>query len=173
MNLYFRLIWTLLRAWWLPRLALDETVEREFRVLPNDIDVNFHMNNGRYLTITDLMTIEFFARTGFLRTLLQQRWHPVLGGSIITYRRELKFGQKYKLRYRWTGSDDHWNYLHFEFLTMDGALCATGYSKGAAVSKKGLVHTDRAFHALGFGDRGPGLPKAVMHWVESEKQLLV
>ena len=173
MNLYFRLILTLLRAWRLPKLAIDDTIEREFRVLPNDIDINLHMNNGRYSTIADLMIIEFFARTGFLKVLLKKKWIPVVGGTIITFRKELKFGQKYRLRYRWVGGDAHWNYLSFEFLTMDGVLCATGYSKGAAISSKGLVHNDQAYEALGMEPQTRSLPKAVTFWQESEAHLLM
>ena len=45
MNLYLRLLWTLLRAWRSPRLVLGQTLERTLRVLPNDLDVNGHMNN--------------------------------------------------------------------------------------------------------------------------------
>lgn len=172
MNLYIRLIWTLLLSLWLPKLALDETLERTFRVLPNDIDVNFHMNNGRYATVADLMIVEFFARTGFLKVLLKQKWRPMIGGTIITYRKQLHIGQKYRLRYRWTGSDDHWNYMSFEFLTMDGKLCATGYSKGAAIAQDGLVHSDRSFAALGVVRENTALPHAVLHWKESEKQLI-
>lgn len=173
MNLYFRLIWTLFRAWRLPKLAINDTFEREFRVLPNDIDINLHMNNGRYSTIADLMIIEFFSRTGFLKVLLKRKWKPVVGGTLITFRKQLMFGQKYRLRYRWVGGDDYWNYLFFEFLTMDGTLCATGYSKGAAISAKGLVHNDQAFQALGIKKQSPSLPKAVTCWKESEEQLIM
>ncbi len=172
MNLYFRLIWTLLRVWRLPGIALDAPFERTFTVLPNDIDVNLHMNNGRYLTVADLMIVEFFGRTGFLRALLRNKWKPVLGGTTVTYRKELKLGEKYRLRYRWVGSDAHWNYLRFEFLRMDGTLCATGYSKGAALSRKGLVDTQTALKALGKSPAMPDLPQAVNRWIESEKLLL-
>lgn len=172
MNLYLRLIWTVLRAWWLPKLAITGPFERTFRVLPNDIDVNLHMNNGRYLTVADLMIVEYFARTGFLKTLLKNKWKPVLGGSIITYRRQLKLGQKYKLSYRWTGSDTHWNYLAFQFTSMDGRLCASGFCKGAAVSRKGLVNNADAFVALGKPMPDTPLPDAVVHWKESEANLL-
>jgi len=172
MNLYFRLIWTVFRAWRLPKLAVDANFERVFRVLPNDIDINMHMNNGRYLTVADLMIIEFFSRTGFLKTLLKNKWRPILGGSIITFRKQLKLGQKYRLKYRWTGCDDHWNYLHFEFLTLDGVLCATGFSKGAAVGKGGIIRSEDTFEALGFDRRDAVLPAAVEQWIESEKQLM-
>ncbi len=172
MNLYFRLIWTMLRSWWLPNLAITDPFERTFRVLPNDTDINLHMNNGRYLTVADLMIVEYFARTGFLKTLLKNKWKPVLGGSIITYRKQLKLGQKYKLSYRWTGSDKHWNYLFFRFTSLDGRLCARGYCKGAAVSRNGLVTNADAFDALATPIPDVPLPDAVVHWKESEDKLL-
>lgn len=173
MNLYFRLLWTLLRSWWLPKLPLTEPLEREFRVLPNDIDINFHMNNGRYLTITDLMIVEFFARTGFLNALIRNRWKPVLGGSIITYRRQLRLGQKYRLTYHWRGGDAHWNYFFFLFSSLDGAICATGYSKGAATSRQGLVPNTRSFEALEIPQPEAVLPDAVLSWKKSEAMLLL
>ena len=135
MNLYLRLLWTLFRTSRLPRIDIRHELERTFRVLPNDLDINRHMNNGRYLTMIDLLVIEYFARTGFLRVLMKNRWHPIVGGSVITYRRELRLGQKYKLRFRWDGSDEFWNYLHFDFVSMDGRICASGYTKGAAAAK--------------------------------------
>ncbi len=173
MNLYLRLLWTLLRTSRLPRLTVRDTLERTFRVLPNDLDINRHMNNGRYLTMIDLMVIEYFARTGFLRVLMKNRWHPIVGGSVITYRRELKLGQQYKLSFRWDGSDEFWNYLHFEFVSMDGRVCATGYTKGAAASREGLVRNEVAFAKLGedFSAK-TALPQAVTHWIDSEKALM-
>ena len=58
MNLYLRLLWTLLRCWRMPRITAGETLVRSLRVLPNDLDINGHMNNGRYLTVVDLMLME-------------------------------------------------------------------------------------------------------------------
>ena len=49
MNLYLRLLLTLLRAWRGPRLEPGATLTRTLRVLPNDLDMYGHMNNGRYL----------------------------------------------------------------------------------------------------------------------------
>ena len=100
MNLYLRLIWTLLRGWRQPRLAGGDTLERTLRVLPNDLDLNGHMNNGRYLTLIDLMLVEYFVRIGFARVLLKRGWRPMAGGSFITYRRGLAPLQAYTLRFR-------------------------------------------------------------------------
>jgi hypothetical protein len=51
LNLYLRLFLTILRALRAPRLVLGDTVELTLRVLPTDLDLNGHMNNGRYLTL--------------------------------------------------------------------------------------------------------------------------
>ncbi|TMH75049.1 MAG: acyl-CoA thioesterase, partial [Betaproteobacteria bacterium] len=54
MNLYFRLLITILKALRAPRVTPGDTVELALRVLPTDLDLNGHMNNGRYLTLVDL-----------------------------------------------------------------------------------------------------------------------
>ena len=79
----------MLRAWRAPRLEPGDTLTRTLRVLSNDLDLNGHMNDGRYLTIIDLMLVEYFVRTGFAGAMLRQGWQPMAGGSFITYRRAL------------------------------------------------------------------------------------
>ncbi len=171
MNLYLRLLWTLMRGWRLPQFAVGATLERELRVLPNDLDVNGHMNNGRYLTVIDLMLMEYFVRIGFARVLLKQGWQPMSGGSFITYRRGLKPFQKYTLRYRIDACDAHWNYMRFEF--SDGErVCAAGYMKGAAVARGGLVTNADSYAALGAPMFNQVLPAAVRNWLAAEQGVM-
>jgi len=172
MNLYLRLCWTLFRGSILPAHSIYEPIERTFRVLPNDVDINGHMNNGRYLTILDLMLVEFFTRTGYVKVLLTQGWRPMSGGAIITHRRGLKPFQKYRIHYEWASCDAHWNFMKFSFVTMDGRLCAAGYMKGAAVSSEGLVENQRSFDLLGVQLEHRPASEAVSAWMQSEKQLV-
>ncbi len=172
MNLYLRLFWTLLRVRFLKPISMEDPFEREFQVLPNDLDLNGHMNNGRYLTLLDLMIIEFFARTGFLKVLMKHGWKPMSGGAVITYRKGLKPFQKYRIRYSHAASNEVWNFMHFEFLTMDGEICAAGYMKGAAVSKRGLVPNNVSFAKMGMEVDSRPLPKAVSHWLASEDAVI-
>ena len=167
MNLYLRLLLTLLRAWRSPRIAPGESIQRRLRVLPNDLDVNGHMNNGRYLTVIDLMLVEYFVRTGFAATMLKRGWRPMAGGSFITYRRGLKPLQTYTLRFRLDASDAHWNYMRFEFVRA-GRVCAAGYMKGAAVARDGLVPNARSYGAMGQAPLAAALPSAVQHWLAAE-----
>ena len=142
MNLYLRLLWVLLRGHWLPPLAFGDTLVQRWRVLPNDIDINLHMNNGRYLTMVDLALTEFFTRTGFLRALVRNGWRPMAGGVLMTFRRGLNPLQRYELRFRWLCSDERWNYMAVEFVR-GGVVHAAGLMKGGAVSGDGLVPTTR------------------------------
>jgi acyl-CoA thioesterase FadM len=171
MNLYLRLIFTLLRAWRLPRFDVGTTLERTFRVLPNDIDMNGHMNNGRYMTIVDLMLMEYFVRIGFAGVLIKQGWRPMSGGSFITYRRGLKPFQTYRLRYRIDACDEFWNFMRFEFLDGD-KVCASGYMKGAAVGKQGLVPNTQSYAALGLEVLPNSVPEPVQHWLAAEKSVI-
>jgi acyl-CoA thioesterase FadM len=171
MNLYVRLLFTLLRAWRLPKFKVGETLERAFRVLPNDIDINGHMNNGRYMTIVDLMLMEYFVRIGFASVLISNSWRPMSGGSFITYRRGLNPFQTYRLRYRIDACDTYWNYMRFEFLSGD-ILCASGYMKGAAVGKTGLVPNSESYAALGISGLTMPIPEAVTHWLAAETAVM-
>jgi len=178
MNLYLRLIWTLLRAHFMRPLAFTATLAQRWHVLPNDLDINVHMNNGRYLTLVDLALIEFFSRTGFLKALVKQGWQPMAGGVLITYRRSLGPFQGYELRFRWLCSDERWNYMGFEFVR-DGVLHAAGIMKGGAVGRDGLVPT--ADYAAAFPENlreelerllARPLTDDVLAWRNSESALM-
>jgi acyl-CoA thioesterase FadM len=172
MNLYLRLVWALLRSRGLPAIRPGDWIERTLRVWPNDLDVNAHMNNGRYLTIVDLMLVEYFVRTGFARAMFAAGWRPMSGGAFIVYRRALKPWQRYRLRFTLAGADATWNYMRFEFLRADGALCAAGYMKGAAVGPGGLVPNAESYARSGFAFAHREPPLAVRQWIAAESSAL-
>ena len=172
MNLYLRLIWALLRAWRLPRIGSGDTITRTMRVWPNDIDINGHMNNGRYLTLVDLMLTETFVRSGFLQAMLKAGWRPMSGGSFMTYRKALKPFESYRLSFKLDAADAYWNYMRIEFRRLDGTLCAAGYMKGAAVGKLGLVPNAQSYARAKMLWIDRPLPEAVVSWVQAEQQLM-
>lgn len=172
MNLYLRLLWTFLRSRRLASMPIEATLERTFRVLPNDLDINGHMNNGRYLTVLDLMLVEYFTRIGFAAVLIKHGWRPISGGTFITYRRALKPFQTYRIRYSFVASEKHWNFMRYEFVDRDGRICAAGYIKGAAVSRTGLVENEVAYAKLGKTFVPGQLPDAIQHWLAAEKAVM-
>jgi acyl-CoA thioesterase FadM len=171
-NLYLRLVFALLRAWRLDPIEPGATIERALRVWPGDLDINGHMNNGRYLTIIDLMIVEYFVRTGMARVAMVAGWRPMSGGAVITYRKGLKPWQRYRLAFTLAGADAVWNYMRFEFRREDGTLCAAGYMKGATVGRAGFVPNAESYARAGRDFAPQALPEAVQHWIAAESAVV-
>lgn len=107
MNLWFRLLWLLLRSPWRPRLSAPDGVSRiRSRVWFNDLDVNGHMNNGRYWTLFDLGRIDLILRNGIGRAALKRKWAPIVGAGAVRFRRELRLFQRFTLETRVLGWQD-------------------------------------------------------------------
>ncbi len=172
MNLYFRLLWVSLRARFKPPIRLGDAIEMRLRVWPNDVDVIGHMNNGRYMTIIDLALIEYFARTGFLKVIVRKRWRPMLGGSMISFRRGLKPFRRYTLRFAVSCWDDRWNYMRFEFVC-GGRTMAVGHAKDTVVGAAGIVNTGETHAALGIDERSPAVPRSIAAWIEADRMIRV
>ena len=136
MSLIFRMIWLLIAARFKPRLPhIKPYNELNMMVFPNDLDINMHMNNGRYLTICDLNRVDMFIRSGLARTMLKQKWMPIITEHTMIYRKALKPFQKYRVTMKVTGWDDRAFDMAHEFLVGD-RLVAEGTSKGVIYSKK-------------------------------------
>lgn len=171
MNLYLRLIWIFLASMFKPRVGFTDEVSLDLRVLPNDLDINRHQNNGRYFTLVDLVIIDLFLRSGVLKKAIRNGWRPMLGGGLITYRKQMKLFQAYRLTMQLEAWDERWNYFRFRFLNQAGEVCASGYVRGAMVSSKGRVPNEIADRAFGVHRAGSQLPDAVAHWRLAESAL--
>ncbi len=68
-----------------------------FRCLPTDIDVNFHLNNARYLMMADLGRIDIFARSGLLNLYREHGWSPMMGGVQSVFVREIKLWRRFEV----------------------------------------------------------------------------
>jgi Thioesterase-like superfamily len=82
MNLWLRLLRLLVASFF--RARLDPTRDASqlaFRVWPHDLDLSFHMNNGRYLTIMDLGRADLMLRSGLWRAILRHGWAPVVSAA--------------------------------------------------------------------------------------------
>ncbi|MDH5445107.1 MAG: acyl-CoA thioesterase [Gammaproteobacteria bacterium] len=144
MSLIFRMLWLLITSLFKPRLPhIKPFNELSMIVLPNDLDINMHMNNGRYLTICDLNRVDMFIRSGLARTMMKQKWMPIITEHTMTYKKALKPFQKYKVTMKVTGWDDRAFDMVHEFLVGDRVV-AEGTSKGVIYSRRdGIIPPDQ------------------------------
>ncbi len=178
MNLYLRLFYMLIASFFKPKVtdALAETFLR-FSVLPNDIDLNGHMNNGRYLTIMDIGRMDFVLRLGLAGYVIRNGYIPVLSSATIRYRLPLLPFQKYKLGTRILCWDDKWVYMEHRFTLSggkkDGAVAAIALVKGSFFDKKtrATIPTAHIMAAIGQTIESPAIPSYIEKWQESEDAL--
>ena len=162
MNLWFRLFKVILIAIWAQRLKATEESVLHFRVWPNDLDINLHMNNGRYLTIMDLGRLDLLMRSGVLWPAFKRGWLPFLGGAVIRFRRPLDAFQAYRLRTRTLGWDNKWFYNEHIFEGLDGTLIAKAIVRGLLRGKEGSIPPQEVVDAiLGRDISSPPLPPEV------------
>lgn len=139
MNLIFRLIYVYLLSLFRKRLAVEKSVSRlSLRVLPNDLDINLHMNNGRYLTICDLNRVDLFIRTGLLKAMRKRRWFPVIAEHTMSYRKSLHLFERFDVALELTHWDDKYFYMTHTFSNAERVV-ATGTSKGAIRSRTAVI----------------------------------
>jgi acyl-CoA thioesterase FadM len=164
-NLYFRLLFLLLRIWRLPRRGLLEESRAAFRVLPNDCDINFHLNNGRYLSFMDLGRVHLMAQSGLLPVILKQGWMPVLTAAEINFIRSIQPLQKFDLVTRLVSWDDKYFYLEQKFEAR-GVLCAHAYVKGLFLRRGVKLNNRDVAAAGGYTDTPPPMPEELRLWAE-------
>ena len=135
MNLILRMLYVYLLSLFRERLEEGNFVsDLSLRVLPNDLDINLHMNNGRYLTICDLNRIDLFIRSGLMRAMFKRGWIPVIAEHTMTYKRPLGLFERYDVKLEVTHSDAKYFYMKHTF-SRAGRIVAEGASKGCVYAR--------------------------------------
>lgn len=170
MNLFFRFITILIAALFRPRLEPMEESALSMRVWPNDLDINGHMNNGRYLTVMDLGRLDLIARTPLGRIVVARRWKPLVASALIRYFRSLGPFQGYILKTKVAGWDKKWFFIEQRFESK-GVLIAIGMVKVLFRDRNGNVPTADVLTSVHVGFSPPDRPEAIVAWQEAEKWL--
>lgn len=171
MNLYFRLFFAICRGLFKKRMDLGETVTRQYRVLLNDIDINGHMNNGRYTQVVDLLLMEALLRTKLLVPALKRGWIPAMGGNIVSYRKQMKLFDPYTVSFRMCAWDDKWTFFEYEFRNKKDQVVTKGYAKGAFVGKGGLVPIETIEEKLNLKRPEHTSPSAIPKWLLADEDI--
>ncbi len=155
MSLIFRLSWVVLLSFFRRRMGVLDWSKLKLRVLPTDLDINFHMNNGRYLTLIDLCRMDLFLRTGLYRLMWKYRWAPAVSSLTMEFRRPLRLFQKYTLRSRIIHWDKRLVFSEHEFV-VGKRVVARGTSNTCLVARNGVVvPPERILKLLGWKEDSP------------------
>ncbi len=175
MHLYLRVLWVFISSFFKPKIeSILETSVLKFKVLPNDLDFNMHMNNGRYLTIMDLGRFDLVLRAGLIKVMFKQKSVPILGSATIRYRLPLMPFQSYELRTRIVSWDDKWAYLEQRFVIASGpkkdAVAAIALVKGSFFDQKHkkTVPTSEVLKLANRHMDAPAMPEHIIEWQRSE-----
>ncbi len=118
------------------RLDFREVGRVTMRVMPGDLDVLNHVNNGVYLSLMDLGRMDLMIRSGMWQRMRERGWYPVAASATVTYRRSLQPWQRYTLETRMIGFDEKALYVEQRFV-VDGEVFAVGYLRARFLKKSG------------------------------------
>lgn len=166
MSLYFRFFWLVFLARRRSGLSPTEVSTISLRVLPNDLDLNRHVNNGRYGTFMDLGRMDLIVRTGLLKLMQEHHWFPVVADMHLRFLRPLKLWQKFELDTRLLGWDERFFYFQQQFIS-DKKLCTVGLVKTQIRQGRKRVDTTEVLNKLNYEGSSPEIPVSVQQWINA------
>jgi acyl-CoA thioesterase FadM len=163
LNLYLRLLKVLLSLPFLRRQGIFEASRVDFRAWPNDLDLNLHINNGRYLTFMDLGRVHLLAQMGLLGTVIRRGWQPVLTAAEINFVRAIGPFQRFTLETRLLTWDEKYFYIEQRFMRGD-TLCAIATVRGLFLARGRRVAPAEAIEVLKLEVVAPAMPAVIKQW---------
>jgi acyl-CoA thioesterase FadM len=167
MNLIFRLFVIIIEGFFRKKLnPLSESV-LHLTVLPNDLDLNLHMNNGRFLSLMDLGRLDLLIRTDLASALFRHRWQPLVGAVNIRYKVSLLPFQRYRLRTKVIGWDEKWFYIEQRFERKNRTI-AVGLVKALFRGDHRNITPDETLRLIKVHIDPPKMPEKILKWLSME-----
>lgn len=146
------------------RLGHYDVAHTRFRVLPTDLDILRHMNNGVYLSIFDIGRFDLLARNGVWRIFRRNGWYPVVGSETITFRKSLTLWQRFTVESRILGFDEKAVYVE-QRAVVNGEIYAQAYIRGRFLKRTGgTVSVAELLDAVGVAPDDSTMPEWLAQW---------
>lgn len=163
MNLFFRLLYSLLFSRFRKKVGILESNQTPFFVFPTDLDVLMHVNNGVYFSLQDLARVDLMIRSGAMKIINQNGWYPVVINETLNFKKSLELFDKFSIQTKVIGWDEKNIVLEHQFFKKD-ILVANGYVKARFLKKSGgSVLIKELISALGIDLPVPSIPKEIQH----------
>jgi acyl-CoA thioesterase FadM len=167
----FRLILCLISSALRPPIDPLGEATVHMRVWPNDLDLNVHANSGRYQSFMDIGRIALVFRLRLARRVfVARKWRPLVGGSMITFRKSLLPFEKFAVRSRILCWDEKWFYFEHIIERMSGEVSAIGTVRGLLRGPEGNIPPAEMIALAGKPVEAPPIPDYIVRWREAEKR---
>lgn len=160
---FTRMLFHLLRSRRRPAQDIWDGYSLPLRVLPSEIDIFMHVNNGMYFSIMDLGRIDLMVRSGVWNALRGKGWSGVVSAETISFRKSLKLGQRYSVETKIIGIDERAVYFEHR-IVVDGEIYARAFVATRLLSENGTVSKDEAIKVFGPPPEGLELPEWIHDW---------
>jgi acyl-CoA thioesterase FadM len=139
-HFFFRTLVGMLGARLRSPLGIWDVGSRPFRVLPTDLDVLRHMNNGVYFSLLDIARLDLLTRSGLWPELQRRGWYPVVVAETMSFRRSLELWQRFEVETRMLGFDERSLYVEQRF-TVKGEVYAQAFIRARLLKRAGGIVT--------------------------------
>jgi acyl-CoA thioesterase FadM len=164
MNMLLRTMLVRLRARSRSPLGVHDVGRLTMRVLPNDLDVLRHVNNGVYFSLMDLGRLDLLVRSGVWATFQRLGYYPVVASETVTFRRSLQPWQRYELQTRIVGYDERAVFIEHRFVAA-GEIYATAHIRGRFLKRTGgTVSMAELASAVGVDTSALPVPPWLAEW---------
>lgn len=136
MHMLLRTLILFLKKRFLSKRYFNETTTISMRVLPTDLDLLWHVNNGVYFSFMDFGRWDAIFRNGVYDLSMKNGWYSVVAGETIKFKKSLKLWDKFEIETQILGNDDKYFFIRQKFLK-DGDLMATGLVKVRFLKRAG------------------------------------
>ena len=164
MNLFFRLLWQALAARHRAPVPVLGPCRTPFRVLPTDLDVLRHVNNGVYLSLMDVARVDLMQRAGLAGPLRARGWYPVVVAESIQFRRSLGLFQRFEIETRVLGWDEKAFVVEQTFFRGDEAIAVALVRARFLARGGGSVAPDTIVRLVNPDTPQPQMSPAVAQW---------
>lgn len=167
MVLFLRLFTAIITGLFKRRIhPLDQAVLR-MRAWPNDLDLNFHVNSGRYISFMDIGRVDLLTRMKILRKVLKLGWRPMVGNTMIAYRKSVLPFEKFTVRSRIVCWDEKWFYFEHIVEKAGGQTAAIANVRGLLRGREGNIPPSSLVLLAGHDMASPAMPEQIARWRDS------
>lgn len=166
----WRFLWTYFFSRLAPTLSIFDEATIHFYVLPTDIDLLGHMNNGRYFSLMDVARLDFLIRAKIFKKLSKNKIYAVVASEMMRFKKSLNLFQGYQVTTRVMGWDDKFFYIMHHFKVKQ-KVYATSVVKIVFLSKNTLLGSANVLSVLNIHKASPDLPVWIKDWQQTDRDL--